>query len=160
MITTPTPLRDKLTEEERKRVAEIDAEHAKFAAKPGTNELADRFDLKYDIDGEPISFGTWAIASKNTEGRRIGATHTFDGWFISTVWLGLDHSFGDGPPLVFESMVFAPWWISAVGNDQDCVRYSTYQQAVDGHVAMVKKWNILRRLMVWPKLIWTYYKGN
>lgn len=26
---------------------------------------------------------------------------------ISTVWLGIDHNWGNGPPLIFETMVFA-----------------------------------------------------
>jgi hypothetical protein len=31
------------------------------------------------------------------------------GWLVSTVFLGLDHNFlGTGPPILFETMVFAP----------------------------------------------------
>lgn len=27
-------------------------------------------------------------------------------FFVSTVWLGIDHHFGGGPPWIFETMVF------------------------------------------------------
>jgi hypothetical protein len=27
-------------------------------------------------------------------------------WCVSTVFLGLDHQFGDGPPILFETMIF------------------------------------------------------
>lgn len=54
---------------------------------------------------------------------------------ISTVFLGLDHSFG-GPPAWFETMVF-PLDSHA---DMDCVRYATYAEAVAGHGRMVDRW--------------------
>ena len=47
----------------------------------------------------------------------------------------LDHP-GDGPPLIFETMVF-----QAEGFDeQDMERYSTLEDAIAGHKRMVKKW--------------------
>lgn len=57
------------------------------------------------------------------------------------VFLGLDHSFDDGPPLIFETMVFPSESDYA---DLDCERYSTPAQAVAGHAAMVKKWEAPR----------------
>lgn len=54
---------------------------------------------------------------------------------VSTVFLGLDHSFGSGPPLLFESMIFG-------GDlDQETDRYETYEQAEAGHSAMVARVN-------------------
>lgn len=47
--------------------------------------------------------------------------------WVSTVFLGLDHNWGEGPPLVFETMVFRD------GNGDDCQRYSTWLQAMEGH---------------------------
>lgn len=55
---------------------------------------------------------------------------------VSTVWLGLDHQFGDGPPLIFETMVFP----AESSMDLDCERYSTEEEAKAGHSAMVEKW--------------------
>lgn len=48
---------------------------------------------------------------------------------VSTVWLGLDHNYsGEGDPLLFETMIFNPQ-----GNDIYCRRYSTWEEAEDGH---------------------------
>jgi hypothetical protein len=46
---------------------------------------------------------------------------------VSTVFLGIDHNFGNGPPLLFETMVF--------GGEYDgyCKRYSTWEEAEGGH---------------------------
>lgn len=52
---------------------------------------------------------------------------------VSTVFLGLDHSFGSGPPLVFETMVFG----GKLADEMD--RYSTWDEAVTGHENMVKR---------------------
>jgi len=48
---------------------------------------------------------------------------------VSTVFLGLDHSFGGGRPMLFETMIF--------GGEHDGYqeRYSTWDQAVAGHKA-------------------------
>lgn len=50
---------------------------------------------------------------------------------VSTVFLGLDHSFGVGPPLLFESMVFA----GQRAIDQR--RYATVEEAKAGHNELV-----------------------
>lgn len=48
---------------------------------------------------------------------------------VSTVWLGLDHNFGDsGDPLIFETMVF-----EESETHELCWRYSTEEQARQGH---------------------------
>jgi len=49
---------------------------------------------------------------------------------VSTIWLGLNHQWGDGPPLIFETMVFGG------GLDQEQERYSTESEALVGHAAM------------------------
>ena len=51
---------------------------------------------------------------------------------VSTVFLGLDHGLG-GKPLWFETMVFG----GKLDQEQD--RYETWDEAVAGHKAMVKK---------------------
>jgi hypothetical protein len=52
---------------------------------------------------------------------------------ISTVFIGLDHNFGLGPPLLFETMVFGG------PLDQECERYSTLEGARRGHEEMVQR---------------------
>ena len=61
------------------------------------------------------------------------ARETVDGVEVSTVFLGLDHSFGDGPPLLFETMVFG----GEMDGDQD--RCTTWEQAEEMHRAMVAR---------------------
>lgn len=46
---------------------------------------------------------------------------------VSTVFLGLDHQWGDGPPLLFETMIFGG------KHDGYCERYATWDEAEAGH---------------------------
>lgn len=93
----------------------------------------------YDRDGklrpfEEIATIESAARARGEDYRRIartkvpGADST-----VSTVWLGLDHQFGDGPPLIFESLVFGG------GMDGEMERYSTEAEARAGHDALVAK---------------------
>ncbi len=52
---------------------------------------------------------------------------------VSTVFLGLDHSFGSGPPLLFETMVFG----GALDQEQD--RCSTWEAAEKMHELMCER---------------------
>lgn len=67
-----------------------------------------------------------------TASRRVKETNVGD-IRISTVFLGLDHSFGEGKPLLFETMIFGG------EHNQDMDRYSTWQEAEDGHERFVNK---------------------
>jgi hypothetical protein len=49
----------------------------------------------------------------------------------STVFIGLDHNWGEGPPLVFETMIFGGEF------DQYQYRYSTWAEAEAGHAVAV-----------------------
>jgi len=71
-----------------------------------------------------------ALMEGDPEARRV-AEDTVDGKWVSTVFLGLDHQYGDGPPLVFETMVFHD------GDGREEWRYSTWDEAVTGHQAIV-----------------------
>lgn len=52
---------------------------------------------------------------------------------ISTVFLGLDHGFGESQPVLFETMVFG-------GDlDQEQERYHTWDEAEAGHKEMVAR---------------------
>lgn len=48
---------------------------------------------------------------------------------VSTVWLGLNHNYSDGPPLLFETMVFKGEGAIDIYMD----RYATWNDAVEGH---------------------------
>ncbi len=52
---------------------------------------------------------------------------------VSTVFLGLNHQWGDDPPLLFETLVFGGIF------DGEMERYSTLDEAKAGHEAMVER---------------------
>jgi hypothetical protein len=93
-------------------------------------------DMYYKLIGREVVPATredWCTAR---EGDRHVAIDDVGPYWISTVFLGLDHRFGDeGPPLVFETMVFKGSWSGI-----DMARYSTYEEAEAGHAEMVAKY--------------------
>ena len=71
--------------------------------------------MYYHRDGTPIvdtellpASMQWALMFEDSKGRIVGHTNTLYGERLSTVWLGLDHEFFVGRPLIFETMLFAP----------------------------------------------------
>lgn len=77
----------------------------------------------------------WARWFEVRDNRRVALTKARFGATVSTVFLGIDHNWGDGPPLIFETMVFGG------PMDENQVRYSTYEEALRGHDLMVKVCN-------------------
>ena len=67
----------------------------------------------------------WAQSFENSD--RTVAKTTQNDILVSTVFLGIDHNFGDGPPLLFETMIFGG------EHDRYCNRYSTWEEAEGGH---------------------------
>jgi hypothetical protein len=58
-----------------------------------------------------------------------------NGHDVSTVWLGINHSYWGGPPLIFETMVFCHFDHECDWLHEQC-RYSTKEQALRGHAVM------------------------
>lgn len=95
---------------------------------------------KYILEGkEPkpvddlLHWARWY--ENNADARRVLKTEVHFS-SISTVFLAMDHRFGDGPPLLFETMIFGG------EHDGDQWRYSTWDEAEAGHkraVELVKK---------------------
>lgn len=94
--------------------------------------------MHYDREGRPIEMWQWCMLVESFDYKVIEKSQLPDGTEVSTVWLGLDHGFGGGPPLIFESMTFPPPG-SEAKQDQD--RYVTEEEARAGHAAMVAKWS-------------------
>lgn len=93
-----------------------------------------------DTEHTPIETDatTWATWFEDFTHRRITQTTLPNGMWVSTVFLGFDHSFGEGPPILFETMVFkSPQDL----DEQDMDRYASYTEAEAGHVAMVARWD-------------------
>jgi len=88
--------------------------------------------LFYDRDGQPISEEQWVELRRHGEGYfRVASTEIGTEIWVSTVWIGIDHAFGRGRPMIFETMVFGGPMAD------DCVRYSTAHEAQAGHDAVV-----------------------
>jgi hypothetical protein len=79
----------------------------------------------YGFDGESISQERWSelyMGERHVALTRIGDVE------VSTVWLGLDHSFGmHGPPIIYETMVFGGKL------DETMDRYASWDAALAGH---------------------------
>ena len=86
----------------------------------------------YDRAANPISREEWVDLFESwPDPRRVASTEVGKFW-VSTVWLGIDHRFGGGgPPLIFESMVFHD------GEERDMRRYTNEDAALAGHDQLV-----------------------
>lgn len=102
-----------------------------------------RRDIKYIMrpDGsvESMSTDEWIPSYPPPEeweaGHRVGLS-TVGVYRVSTVFLSIDHNWGDGPPILFETMVFdhseGENW-----SDVYCGRYCTRAEAEAGHARIV-----------------------
>lgn len=82
-----------------------------------------------------IDLMTWAAWFDQFENRRVAEDEGEDGqgpWRLSSVFLGLDHSFSDnGPPIVFETMLFRT--NKDADDDLDCWRFATWDETSSFH---------------------------
>ena len=88
----------------------------------------------YDRQGNQISYKEYDELLNPTY-KRVAETTLPNGLWISTVWMGLDHNWGAGPPLIFETMVFEN---GDMGADLNMARYATEEEAIKGHEEMVE----------------------
>jgi len=93
----------------------------------------------FDRNGQPLDASTANDLLGDRAYQRVAltritsATDTSADFMVSTVWLGLNYNWDDGPPLLFETMVFG-------GDDRQeetCYRWTTEQAAHDGHAEVV-----------------------
>ena len=79
-----------------------------------------------DENHNPVKTDMMVAAARMEEDRTVAKT-TGGEPLVSTVFLGLDHQWGYGPPLVFETMLFdGP-------EDGYQERYATWAEAEAGH---------------------------
>lgn len=98
----------------------------------------------YDIDGNPTTWRDWAFEFEHREVGRgiVEQLHLPNGFYVSTVWLGANHNYSDGPPLIYESMVFLSWGRRGILSSR---RYSTLEQAKRGHDLLAHRWRRKKR---------------
>jgi len=86
--------------------------------------------MNYILDGKKTvkcdDIVKWAQWFEKAD-RHVARTEK-DGVKISTVFLGIDYSYGDSKPLLFETMIFGG------KHDQDQWRYETWEEAETGHI--------------------------
>ena len=77
---------------------------------------------------------TWARAFEQADNRVVVAKTDTAHYLVLTVFLGIDHQWGSGEPLLFETMVFLPpeqhAGLVEIGTME---RYSTWAEAQAGH---------------------------
>ena len=84
----------------------------------------------YKLDGKKVV--TTDDSTAAFRGDRTVAKETINNVDISTVFLGINHGWGD-KILLFETMIFGGEF------DQETNRYGTWDEAEIGHKAMVEK---------------------
>lgn len=90
-----------------------------------------------DENNHPIEvedLHVWASFMQGHEkNRQIAKDELPGGVRVSTVFLGLDHSFGEvGLPVLWETMIFGG------PNDQYQERYTSHEAALEGHARALK----------------------
>lgn len=89
-----------------------------------------------DKFGKPVSREVWSALFEDFEYRRVAETTLPNGYWVSTVWMGIDLGLLSDP-LHFETMVFTK---KVDGDPLDTRRYHSLDDAKTGHDAVVKEW--------------------
>jgi len=98
---------------------------------------------------------TWARWFDDPANRRVAETDVLGMCRVSTIFLGLDHSFqrlilGDGPRILFETMVF---WEGEHGYEQE--RCATWAEAEEQHRRMCTEVVRARAILSWVRRLWS-----
>lgn len=80
----------------------------------------------YDKEGKPLDLMQW-VALLDDQAYRVVAQEQIGEARVSTVWLGSNHRYGPGAPLIFETMIFGG------PHDGYCDRYPSEAMAREGH---------------------------
>lgn len=92
----------------------------------------------YDKSAKRISREEWSMFFDNRKYAQIGH-YEDDRIRISTVWLGLNHNYFGGAPLIFETMTFVKDRSDISDQfDQLQWRWRTEDEAKEGHETLVK----------------------
>lgn len=128
------------TEEEKMMLSYLSK--SKFAMDELDEKMENKSSFKhYNIDGIPMSTWEWSGYISDLD-YKIIKQDRFGPFFVSTVWLGLDHGFNwennpEYKPLIFETMIFDDEENFKEKKTHELhdfqERYSTKQQAIDGH---------------------------
>lgn len=91
---------------------------------------------RLDASGVPVlepDVGAWARWYERVDReRQIARTDLAGGGYVSTVFLGIDHGWGEGDPVLWETMVF-----DTPDGDDHQERYTSREDALAGHARIV-----------------------
>jgi len=112
-------------------IAKSNKDYKAILIQRGRDKMNNHYFLNADHTYSLCHLTTWAnqFEEMSRAGTRHVGSDNIEEKFISTVWLGNNHNFYSGKPLLFETMIFN-------GNesiDIYCERYSTWDEAVEGH---------------------------
>ena len=104
-------------------------------------------DAEHRPIGEP-DLDVWARWMMDFDNHRRVAEDFTRFHRISTVFLGFDHGWGKGPPILFETMVFEReaaiketfGRLMPVHDDVEQWRYASWDDAVTGHAAILSRY--------------------
>jgi len=88
----------------------------------------------YILEGKTpkeVDMMEWAKWFETAE-RHVAKTEISKEVNVSTVFLGLDHNYGGGTPILFETMILGG------EHDEYQERYATYEEAEAGHIVAVE----------------------
>jgi hypothetical protein len=84
--------------------------------------------------GDPKLYAWWEVRDEPGPRNRRVASDTVGHLWVSTVFLSIDHQFGMGPPVLWETMIFN----NRTGeSDLYCERYTSREEAERRHVEIV-----------------------
>jgi hypothetical protein len=88
----------------------------------------------YGFEGEPISWEEWLALLRDDDGVVVAVDTLDHNVEVSTVWLGLDHGFGQtARPLIYETVIYGGR-LEGRG-----ARYATREEALAGHAQAVEQ---------------------
>lgn len=82
-----------------------------------------------DRNPVPVDTVTWAVWFEHHRADRLVQQDHLGDYWISTVFIGLNYNDFEGPPVIFETMVFK----ESQDEDLYCERYATWELALEGH---------------------------
>jgi len=86
------------------------------------------------------NFMDWAMWFEDAGDVRVVAQTETELHAISTVFIGLDYRWlGDGPPLVFETMIFSKGGDVDISDECGCWRYASWDDAEAGHRTALRR---------------------
>ena len=98
------------------------------------NYILDRDGRTPILEEDTLAWARWFEEASKTDARRVGWTKVGTLGHVSTVFLGLDHSFGGGRPVLFETMSFI-----GMDGEEWFDRYCTWEEAEAGHARIVRQ---------------------